>query len=164
VVSDAALRGAIREELLQLQDDLLHTEKAHFAAAERLRPLGRWLAGGAAVCSVAAAASLFASVTLVTGLLNLIAAVTTSVLATMRFEGLTQEHQAAGRQLGALRVRVRHVVTLDVERLSVEDLRDFVETVSTDKGSVDSTSPPIAQRDYNTARTRIQAGTFDRDR
>jgi hypothetical protein len=61
VTNDAAWREAAAEELRQLIDDILHTEKTHLAATERLQGLHQWLGIAATVLAAGAAATIVAA-------------------------------------------------------------------------------------------------------
>ena len=116
VTSDsAAWREAADEELRQLIDDMLHTEKTHLAAAERLQGLHLWLGIAATVMATGAAATIVAALSEVAaGLLALGAAIVSGVLTFMKPERIAEQHLAAGRQLAALRVQARQVLNLDL--------------------------------------------------
>jgi hypothetical protein len=62
-----AWRAPADEELRQLTDDMLHTEKSHMAAAARLQPARFWVGILATVLAAAAAASIVAELSKVAG-------------------------------------------------------------------------------------------------
>ena len=140
--TEAEWRACAREELLQLGDDLLYTEKTHFAAAETLHKFNRIFGLAATMLSTAAAGAIVADLSKVAaGLLALVAAIISGSLTFVKPEQLAAQHLATGRQLGALRVRARHVLTLDLARLPVRDLRKTLAEMVEEKAAIESSSP-----------------------
>jgi hypothetical protein len=165
VTDDAAWREAAAEELRQLIDDMLHTEKTHLAAAERLQGIHLWLGIAATVLAAGAAATIVASLSkAAAGLLALGAAIVSGVLTFMKPERIAEQHLAAGRQLAGLRVHARQVLNLDLPVLDFTALRETIGDIATRKAAIDDTAPGTGGRDYTVARNKITKGTFDRDR
>lgn len=165
VTNDAPWREAAGEELRQLIDDMLHTEKTHMAAAERFQGLHQWLGIAATVLATGAAATIVAALSKVaSGLLALGAAIVSGVLTFMKPERTAEQHLAAGRQLAALRVHARQVLNLDLPLLAPAELRGAIDDIAAKKASIDDGAPSTRGRDYNVARGKITRGTFDRDR
>jgi hypothetical protein len=161
----AAWRDAAREELRQLIDDMLHTEKTHMAAAERFQGLHQWLGIAATMLATGAAATIVAALSKVAaGLLALGAAIVSGVLTFMKPERTAEQHLAAGRQLAVLRVRARQVLNLDLPVISSDALREAIDDIAAKKAAIDDAAPGTRNRDYTTARNKITKGTFDRDR
>jgi hypothetical protein len=153
-----------RGELLQLQDDIMYTEKTHLASAERYQRV-HWLLGVAAtVTSTAAAATIVTnSSQALAGVLALVAAILAAVLTFMAPEKRAEQHLGAGRQLGALRVRVRQALNLDIPRSSYEDIRKVLTDVAMEKAAMDAASPGTTERNFDVARRKIKGGIFRRD-
>jgi rubrerythrin len=159
-----AWQAAADEELRQLIDDILHTEKSHMAAAERLQRAHFWVGISATVLATAAAAAIVAELSKVAaGLFALGAAIASGVLTFMKPDRGAEQHLAADRQLAALRVRARQVVNLDLMRLSPAQVRKEIAGIASDKARIDQAAPGISGKDYQTARDKITKGTFDRD-
>jgi hypothetical protein len=98
------------------------------------------------------------------GLLALFAAIASGVLTFMKPERAAEQHLAAGRQLAALRVHARQVLTLDLPGLGADELRETINDIAAKKAAIDDTAPGTQDRDYDVARKKITRGTFDRDR
>lgn len=163
-VEDAAWRDAARDEILQLIDDMLYTEKTHLASAERLHRAHRTWGLVATVLSTAAAATIVAQWSAsVAGILALGAAIVSGVLTFMKPETAAEQHLSAGRQLGALRVRTRQLLQLDLTRLPVKELRKAITEVEREKATIDAAAPGTTAKNFTVARNRIQSGIFDRD-
>ncbi len=161
----AAWRAAAGEELRQLIDDMLHTEKTHMAAAERLQRLHQWLGIAATMLATGAAATIVAALSkIAAGLLALGAAIVSGVLTFMKPERAAEQHLAAGRQLATLRVHARQVLNLDLPVLGFEAVREAIDDIATKKAAIDDAAPGTQNRDYTAARNKITKGTFDRDR
>jgi hypothetical protein len=165
LISASGWRQAASEELRQLIDDMLHTEKTHMAAAERLQRLHLRLGIAATVLATGAAATIVAALSKVAaGLLALGAAIVSGVLTFMKPERAAEQHLAAGRQLATLRVHARQVLNLDLPEGSVEVIRKEIDNIAAKKAGVDQAAPGTAGRDYAVARDKITKGVFDRDR
>jgi hypothetical protein len=158
-------RDAVQEELLQLIDDMLHTEKTHLAAGERLGAIHRRLGMLATVLATVAGATILSnSSKLAAGLIALSAAVVSAVLTFMKPDKAAEQHLSAGCQLGALRVKARQVLNLDLHWLSADELRAAIKAVADEKANIDAAAPGTDASDYVVARKEIMAGTFERDR
>ncbi|UOY01636.1 SLATT domain-containing protein [Blastococcus sp. PRF04-17] len=165
LVTEAAWRDAAAEELRQLIDDMLHTEKAHLTTAARLQKVHRPLGGLAALLAAAGGATVLADLSaLLAGFLALGAALASGVLTFLKPDQLAEQHLGAGRQLGALRVRARQTLHLDVARLSTDELRTAIAGIAEDKAKIDSAAPGTNDKDYAVGRQKILNGTYDRDR
>lgn len=158
-------RELATEELLQLIDELLHTEKTHLAAAERLQRGHRAWGAITTALSALTGATIMTNISAVAAsVFALSAAVISAVLTFIMPQRMAEQHLSAGRQLSAVRVRARHTVNLDMPRLPVESIRDMVGQLAAEKANIDSASPGTNERDYQVARRKIGKGTFDRDR
>jgi len=148
-----------------MSDDMLHTEKTHMAAAERLQRVHQALGLASTVLATAAAATIVASLSEITaGILALLAAIVSGVLTFMKPERTAEQHLAAGRQLNTLRVHARQVLNLDLPTGNPPALRKTIEEIARNKAAIDDGAPGTRARDYNVAREKITKGTFDRDR
>jgi hypothetical protein len=157
-------RAAIRDELTQMQDDLLYTEKTHFAAAEHYRRIHRILGVITTALSTAAAATIVADLgEALAGILALLAAIMSAVLTFMSPEKSAEQHLSAGRQLGALRVELRQAIGLDLPALPLKDLRRLVSDLAAKKSAIDGASPGTTSKHFNNARSKIKSGLFDKD-
>jgi hypothetical protein len=162
--SEQASDDPMAEELRQLLDEVLYTEKSHLAAAERKQRVHFSLGVAAAVASTAAAATIVASaLPIVSGGLALVGAVASALLTFMKPDSIGSQHLATGRQLAALRVKMRQTLHMDVGRLTAGEIRERIDILSDAKAEVDQSSPPTTRRDYDSASKRIKAGTFNRD-
>jgi len=156
--------AAAHEELLQLIDELLYTEKTHLAAAERFSRVHLGLGLTATILATAATATSIARWSVVaTALIALSAALVSAVLTFIKPERTAEQHLGAGRQLAALRVRSRQVLTLDLGRISEAEVRRSIRELAREKAAVDSASPGTTEKDFSVARQKIARGDFERD-
>jgi hypothetical protein len=155
---------AVKRELAALEEDLLWTEKAHFAAAETLARVNFWVGIVATVAASVAAATVLADATpVVTGVAALIAAIASGLLTFLKPTEVEGHHLDAGRKLGALRVRVRQALRLDLfADLDVEpqELRALVLGFAAEKAEIDKDAPATSGRAFNAARKKIETGHF----
>jgi hypothetical protein len=159
---------ATRQEVLategsQVSCDLLYSEKIHFAAAEEQQKIHLSLGLVAAAASAAAAATVFADLPVIAGVLALIGAVGTALLTFLKPDKRAEHHLAVGRQLGALRVELRHLMRLDLGHVPDQEVRDGISDITGRKAEIDSTAPGTAERHYRTAKQKIDRGDFDDD-
>lgn len=165
-VSDSeSWREAARDELRQLMDEVLYTEKTHLSAAERLGGRHTQLGLTATISSVLAAASLVTDYSkLVAGFFALLAALFSALLTFLKPERAAEQHLAAGRQLAALRVSLRQSLSLDSDISDRAELRQTIADLSGQKAAIDADAPGTRQSDFEKARAKIKSGIFDRDR
>lgn len=153
---------AERDELARLQEDILYTEKAHFAAADRARLAHLSLGIVATVSSAAAAAAIVGDTgPTLPAVLALVGTLASALLTFLKPEQVAQQHLAAGRHLGAIRVQARQVATLDLGR--VDDARPLVRDLAEQKAAVDRAAPGVGNRAFKRGRKKISSGDFDHD-
>ena len=162
-MAGSSFAASLTEEGQQLAEEVLYTEKAHLAAAERKGRVQLVLGVLASVASAAAAATILADIKPVTGSLALIAAVASGLVTFMKPDSTASQHLAAGRQLAALRVKVRHLLNLDLGRLPDEEVRASIEHLATSKTDIDHKFLRRLSRDYDLASKRIKSGIYNRD-
>lgn len=155
---------AVKQELTELEEDLLWTEKAHFAAAETLASINFWVGIVATIAASVAAATVLADATpVVTGVAALIAAIASGLLTFLKPTEAEGQHLDAGRRLGALRVRVRQALRLDLFAdldVKPQDLRELVLGFAVEKAEIDKNALATSGRAFSAARKKIEAGHF----
>lgn len=159
-----SLRPRVVEELQALEEDVLWTEKAHFARAETLGRANFWVGLVATVSAAGAAGTIVAERSqLVAGLAALVAAIASGLLTFLKPLDGEKRHLDAGRQLGALRVRVRQAIRLDLTPemgATAGDLRGLVRSFAEAKAKIDADAPATSGRAFQAARKKIEAGHF----
>ena len=159
-----ALADALRAELAHMTSDLVHTEKAHFAAAQKHLRLHRVLGLVATAAGALAAAAVVSDANqTLAALLALLASLSSGVVTFVMPQEKAQQHLDAGRDLGALRVQVRQTHDLDLLANSTEALAAARQTASryaAQKAAVDRTAPAITDAAYRAGKSKIDAGEF----
>jgi hypothetical protein len=163
-MNDPIREVAIRE-LDRITEDLLYTEKAHFAAAESLR-LTRLVIGLAAtICSALAAASVIAKYQILAGAASLLAAALTAMLTFLKPDEAAQQHQNAGTRLANLRRHARIVRDMgppQVDPTSEDSAwRDVVQKMAQEKADIDDAAPGVSERNFRKAQGKIARGDFE---
>lgn len=157
-------RDAVARELEDLAEDILWTEKAHFAHAENRSRVNLWVGLVSTIAASVAAATVVAEATpWVPGIAALIAAISSGLLTFLKPKDAETRHLDAGRQLGALRVRARQALHLDLSpalRPDPQSWRDLVKEIAAEKARIDQEAPGTSARAFKTARKKIEAGHF----
>lgn len=159
-------RAGLIDELNKLETDLLYTEKAHFCAAEHFKMLHFLFGGLAAVAAAATAADVAGSGGPWPTALPLIAAVAAAVVTFVKPLATAERHIVCGRQLGAVRIRVRQVRDLDARDDSgVADsaLREQIVQMSDEKGKLHVDAPTTGPLAFWRAQRKVKKGHFSYD-
>lgn len=158
-------RAQIVRELQALEEDLLWTEKAHFATATHYGRLHLLLGLTATIAATVAAATLVAQTTpAVPGIAALVAALASGLVTFLKPQDTERRHLDAGRRLGALRVRTRQAIALDLDPdhgLPLDAWRALAASLARDKAVADAENPETSNRAFDAARRKIDAGNFD---
>ena len=145
------VRVAIRSEASRLEDDILFTEKSHFAASNSNLHLHYCLGSVSAISSAIAAATVFVELAVMTGLAALIGAVVAGVLTILNPQEAAKQHLDTGRKLTAVRTSLRHLREIDaLDSSSVDDrvLREQLGRLTEEKGKIDFEALSISERAY----------------
>lgn len=158
-----SLAEALCRELRQISSDLLHTEKAHFAAARRHQRVHRVLGICATLAGAATAATILSERPTIAAGLALIAALASGVSTFIKPQEAVQRHLDAGRDLGALRVKVRQTLTLDLvdDHGDLREIRQTVARYATEKAIIDRTAPALTDSAYRSGKAKIDRGQFE---
>ncbi|WP_100351312.1 SLATT domain-containing protein [Luteimicrobium subarcticum] len=160
-------RDTVKRELEDLVEDMLWTEKVHFAHAENHARVNLWLGLGSTIAASVAAATVVAkSAPTVTGIAALVAAIASGLLTFLKPKDAEQRHLNVARRLGALRVRARAAVRLDLSTVFEPDpqaWRDLVKEIAVEKAKIDEDAPATSERALRRARLKISAGHFEHE-
>lgn len=163
----SALHDAVARELEDLAEDMLWTEKAHFAHAEDRARANLWLGLGSTIAASIAAATVIANIApVVTGACALIAAIASGLLTFLKPRDAEARHLNAARQLNALRVQTRQALRIELAQAMEPDprsWRDLARKLADEKARVDQESPGISARAFDRARKKIEAGHFQHE-
>ena len=126
---------------------MLYTEKAHFAAAEELKQVHLWVGLIATVASAASVAAIVAhGPAVIPGTLSLVAALAAAIVTFVKPEKKAEQHLAAAKALGNLRVKARHYREIDLHPERPDDAkawRGSVKQIADAKGKADGVAPSL---------------------
>lgn len=138
-------RAQIARELQTLEEDLLWTEKAHFATATHYARLHLLLGLMATIAATVAAATVVAEVTpAVPGIAALVAALASGLVTFLKPQDTERRHLDAGRRLGTLRVRTRQAIDLDLDPdhgLALDAWRKLAASIAQEKATARCREP-----------------------
>lgn len=157
----------VRDELSRIEEDILYTEKAHFAASDALGRIHLWLGLAATSASAVGATTIIGDgPDLHSGVLALVAAKAAAILTFMKPEERARQHLQVGRSLSCLRVQIRQTKAIDlaVPAVPATDWRGFVAGLSTERADIVAAAPAISNRVLARTRKRIQSGDFIHDK
>lgn len=161
------MREAVARELQDLSEDILWTEKAHFAEAEALARTNLRLGLTSTIAASLAAATVLTEVApVITGAAALVAAITAGLLTFLKPQEKETRHLTAGRELNALRVRARQMIRIDLARFAQPDpgsWRGFSAEVASEKARIDGDAPGLSAAAFDRARAKIEAGHFSHE-
>lgn len=159
-----SFRQQVEAELRALEEDILWTEKAHFATATTYARLHLWLGVLATVAAATAAASAIGEAApAVSATAAVIAALASAVVTFLKPQDTEQKYLTAGRRLGALRVKVRQALALDLHSTRPEQSeawRALASGFAEEKATIDADAPGTSNRAFRAARKKIEAGHF----
>lgn len=156
----------MHNELSRLEEDLLYTEKTHFAAAEGLGGVHLGLGLVATLASAATATTLLGDApTWLSGVLALVATLASGVLTFLKPEKRSSQHLQSGRALGRLRVRIRQAkfIELPIQKAStgpaawVSVLKELADL----KAEIEGAAPATSGWMLRWARRKIARGDFE---
>lgn len=159
-------RGGLVDELNRLETDLLYTEKAHFCAAEHFKALHFVFGGLAALAAAAAAADVVNSDGQWATALPLIAAVAAAVVTFVKPLATAERNVVSGRQLAALKIRVRQARDLDSRGdsgMADSALRERITELTREKENLHVDAPTTGPMAFWRAQRKVKSGHFSYD-
>jgi hypothetical protein len=160
-----SFREHMAAELRAIEEDILWTEKAHFATAAIYARLHMWLGVIATVAAAVAAGSVIGDAApALAGSAAVVAAITSAIGTFLKPQDTEQKYLTSGRRLGALRVRVRQALVLDLhtdQPAQPEVWRALASRFAEEKAKIDAEAPGTSNHAFRTARKKIEAGQFD---
>lgn len=159
----ASLREEINAEFERLEEDLLYTEKALFAASEHYRLLHYTLGASAAIASAITAVSAMNDYPALSIGLSVIAAVAAALLTFLKPEATATHNVDAARQLADLRSKIRQVRVLDAHNespITTSDLRNRAAAFTAEKQLLLSDAPTTGPLSYRRGARKINKGDF----
>ena len=158
------LRDELAAEFRHLSSDALYTEKSHFAAADE------WGIAHTVIGLAIAAAGAASALTIISdkspglaAVLAVVAAVGGALQTFLRPGDRRDAALKAGRELGALKVRLRQAEKLQLPAADDDALRGIVSVaaeLAQQKANIDARSPAITRWHYWRAKRKIESGAF----
>lgn len=166
---DIEQRDRIVVEGRKLATDVLYSEKAHFAAANRWRYWQFWLGIGSASLAALAGASFLSKVfspaiqEWLPAVLAFLASLLTTLSTILKPDQIWEKHHSAGVDYGILRRKIRHFVQIDTQASEVDDasIRETLTKLETEVGVVQKRARPIPGYAHKAAYASIHAGHAD---
>jgi hypothetical protein len=159
---DDELTKQLSKESRRLEEDVIHSEKGHFASAGVLRTTHLGLGIIAAVGAAIAGANAFSGSAnaAVAGTAGLVAAVASAVMTFAKPQELADKHQTVGTRYGALRGRLRRFRELTLLEPETEQgqYRADLEQLADQKAELDTAGPGIPRYGYIRGRKSLEAG------
>ncbi|MFZ5520704.1 MAG: SLATT domain-containing protein [Pseudomonadota bacterium] len=152
-------KSAVADELQRIEEDCIHSGKAHFNAGDRWRNYHYWLGLPSVVLSAIAGAAFLKSEPEWAAAVSLVVTVLTALMTFLKPSERASSHKASGDQYLALRndarvfrqIRLLHVCD---DQAAIDGLDEFTKR----RNELNTSSLPFARRDYEKARKGINQG------
>ena len=149
----------IRDELLRIEEDCVHSGKAHFNAGDTWNRYHFWLGIPAVVLSGLASTAFLSEQPIIAGLMAAAVAVLTALQTFLKPSEKASAHKSSGDQYLSLRndARVFREIRLDHacdEQAAIDGLDEFTKR----RRELNLASPQFSRRDFEKARKGIDEG------
>lgn len=149
----------IKTEILRIEEDCIHSGKAHFNAAERWTALNSWLGVPSVILSALAGTAFFKDYATVAGGMSAIVAILTSLMTFLKPSERGAIHKSAGDQYLTLRNDARIFREIEIDQAG--DASAAIATLATftkRRNELNQASPQFSNRDFQKAKKGIDAG------
>lgn len=152
-------KPAIRAELERIEEDCIHSGKAHFNAGVRWASYNYWLGIPSVVLSTLAGTAFFNDMPEIAGIMSATVAVLTSLMTFLKPSERASAHKGSGDQYLTLRndARVFREIKLNHacdEQAAISGLDEFTKR----RNELNQASAQVAIRDFKKARAGIDQG------
>lgn len=152
-------KSLIGAELERIEEDCIHSGKAHFNAAERWTAYHYWLGLPSVILSGLAGTAFFSDKTEIGGVMASCVAILTAIQTFLKPSERAASHKAAGDQYLGLRndarvfrqIRITHACD---DQAAIDGLDEFTKR----RRELNVASPQFANRDFRKAKAGIDAG------
>lgn len=156
---DLDLLTKIREELLRMEEDCVHSGKSHFNASTRWTIWNYVFGIPSVILSAVAGAAFFKDYNLIAGALSSVVTVLTSLITFLKPAERSTDHKNAGDQYLSLRNDARVFREVQLMRYSDADAAvDAMSSLTTRRNELNQASPQFSKGDFQKARAGIDAG------
>lgn len=152
-------KDPIHEEVLRIEEDCIHSGKAHFNAADRWNAYHMWIGLPAVALSALASTAFFTEEVLIGSLLSGSVAILTALQTFMKPSERASSHKSAGDQYLSLRNDARIFRRIRLDHVCDDQAAmDGLEEISKRRNELNLASPSFASRDFKKALRGIKAG------
>lgn len=152
-------KDPIREEVLRIEKDCIHSGKAHFNAADRWNAYHMWIGLPAVALSALASTAFFTEEVLIGSLLSGSVAILTALQTFMKPSERASSHKSAGDQYLSLRNDGRIFRRIRLDHVCDDQAAiDGLEEISKRRNELNLASPSFTNRDFKKALRGINAG------
>lgn len=151
--------AAIQQELERIEEDCIHSGKAHFNAGTRWGRYHSWLGIPSVVLSALAGTAFFKDEAEIAGLMSAVVAILTALMTFMKPSERAAAHKASGDQYLILRNdarvfrQIRLVHACD-EPTALAGMDEFTKR----RNELNQASPQFSRSDFEAARKGIEEG------
>lgn len=152
-------KPAIQAELQRIEEDCIHSGKAHFNAGDRWARYHYWLGIPSVVLSALAGAAFFKSYGDIAGIMSAIVAILTSLMTFLKPSERAAAHKGSGDQYLTLRndarvfreIRLAHACD---EQAAIAGMDEFTKR----RNELNQASAQFSRKDFEIARAGIDQG------
>ncbi len=151
--------NAIRAELLRIEEDCIHTAKAHFNASQRWRRYNYFIGVPSVILSSIASIAFFGDYPAIGGAISCSVAILTALLTFLKPSERSISHEGAGNQYLSVRNDTRVFRTVKIDH--IEDAETIVASLdefSKRRNELNQVSPVNSKSDFIVARQGIEDG------
>ena len=152
-------KPAIQAELQRIEEDCIHSGKAHFNAGDRWARYHYWLGIPSVVLSALAGAAFFKDYGDIAGIMSAIVAILTSLMTFLKPSERASAHKGSGDQYLTLRndVRIFREIKLTYasdEQVAIAGMDEFTKR----RNELNQASAQFSRKDFEIARAGIDQG------
>jgi hypothetical protein len=149
---------AIARELERIEEDCIHSGKAHFNAGDRWSGYHFWIGIPSVVLSALAGAAIVKEYPEWAAACSVLVTILTTLLTFLKPSERATSHKASGDQYLGLRNQARVVREIKIGLLDKSSAVTALEELAQRRDDLNSASLPISRRDFNAARSGIAQG------
>lgn len=152
-------KAPVRAELERIEEDCIHSGKAHFNAADRWGHYHLWLGLPAVVLSGLASVAFINESPILAAIMSGSVAILTAIQTFVKPSERAVTHKAAGDQYLALRNDARVFRQIKLDHVCDDQAAiDGLDALSTRRNELNAASPQVSRGDFEKARKGIDEG------
>lgn len=155
----SGLSEKIKAELLRMEEDCIHSGKAHFNACERWAALNYWFGIPSAILSAAAGTAFFKDYSVIAGMMVSMVTVLTSLMTFLKPSQRATDHKNSGDQYLSLRNDARVFREINVDLITdcdaaIAGMSSFMKR----RDELNQASAQFSNKDFKKAKNGIDSG------